>query len=193
MDEFKAIEKSVSELKRIQNRLGKVLKDREWAITFEIPRLQTIIDEKKKEIDSLLKKLSKSVDEYNKLKLNIDSKDLLIEQQKRDLRDEQKDNEKLKERLRGYESSYEYRILKASNQFLEEKISSMETKLIIATKTLNGNHKGLEALKTAYTKHIDFEKLLLERRIKELEQMQAQLMKDYQKVIKENEELKLKS
>ena len=58
MDEIRAIEKTVSELKTIQNRLKKVLKDREWALSHEIPRLEAIIKEKESEIESLLNSLS---------------------------------------------------------------------------------------------------------------------------------------
>ena len=46
MDELRAIEKSISELKTIQNRLKKVLKNREWILTHEIPRLKAFIKAK---------------------------------------------------------------------------------------------------------------------------------------------------
>ena len=190
MDEIRAIEKSVSELKTIQNRLKKALKERDWALTLEIPRLQAIIDEKQEEIDSLLGKLSKAQDINSKLRIELKEKDSLLGQHRGELRDYQKDVEKLKERIRGFESTYEFRILKASNQFLEEKVAGLETKLIIATKVHNGDYRGLQKLETAYTRQVKLEKLSLERRIKELEKMQEQMLNDYQRIKKENEELK---
>lgn len=193
MDEIRAIEKSVSELRTIQNRLKKALKERNWTMTLEIPCLQAIIDEKQEEIDSLLGKLTIAEDDCNRLELELKEQESLIEQQRRELRDSQKDVEKLKDRIRGFESTYEFRILKASNQFLEEKVSSMETKMTLALKVHQGNYKGLETLETDYTRQVKLEKLSLERRIEELEKLQEQMLKDYQIIKKENEELRKNS
>lgn len=189
MDEIRAIEKSVSELRTIQNRLKKALKEREWAMSYEIPRLQSIIDKKQEEIDSLLNKLAKAEDNCSKKGIELKEQDFLLEQQRVELRDYQKDVKKLKERIRGFESTYEFRILKASNQFLEEKVSQMETKMTLALKVHQGNYKGLEKLETDYTRQVKLEKLSLERRITELEKMQEQMLKDYQKIKRENEEM----
>ena len=81
-------------------------------------------------------------------------------------------------------------LLRYHLQFLEEKVSQMETKMTLALKVDQGNYRGLEKLETDYTRQVILEKLSLERRIKELEKLQEQMLKDYQMIKKENEEIK---
>lgn len=59
MDELRAIEKTTAELKTIQNRLKKLLLNREWIVSYEIPRFEATLKEKERENVSLQTELQK--------------------------------------------------------------------------------------------------------------------------------------
>jgi len=79
IDDIKAIEKTVSELKTIQNRLGKALKDREWAISNEIPRLESVIDNLKEELQNAYFALETKESNISDLLAQLEKKDAKIQ------------------------------------------------------------------------------------------------------------------
>lgn len=185
MDEIKAITKSVSELKTIQNRLKKVLKDRDWALSFEIPRLEAIIEETKKANDVL------SID-LQKVKLDLESKEKLLAETKSMLDESKKENHKyetendsLRTEIKGLKSDYLYRSLAAKNQFLEDKLNQQKSKFEIQTRAALGNYKKFEDIKTQYRASLGIEIDRLEKRNKELEKLNDELLKENVKLRKE--------
>ena len=79
IDDIKAIEKTISELKTIQNRLGKALKDRDWAISNEIPRLESIIENLKEELQNAYAALDSKDSNIYDLLAQLEKKDAKIQ------------------------------------------------------------------------------------------------------------------
>lgn len=75
LDNIKAIEKSVSELKTIQNRLKKVLEERDWVISTEIPRLKEVIENLKRELDSANEKIRSKESLIEELLAKLEDRD----------------------------------------------------------------------------------------------------------------------
>ena len=178
MDEIKAIEKSVSELKTIQNRLKKALKDRDWALSHEIPRLEAIVKEKESEIESLLNGL-------NQLKSELESKNNRLKEMqsqfnecKNEKKQFEEENKKLREEIKELKSDYLYRSLSAKNQFLEEKFDQLKGKMAVQEKAALGNYKDFEKIVAQYRHSLGSEIKTLERRNKELEKMNDELLKE---------------
>ena len=80
MDEIKAIEKSVSELRTIHNRLKKVLKESDWALSVEIPRLNALISEKEEECKSLQAKTDLFSKEIESIKEKLHKSDTSLQE-----------------------------------------------------------------------------------------------------------------
>lgn len=75
IDEIKAIEKSVSGLKTIQNRLKKILKERNWAISTEIPRLEGVIENLQRDLDSANEKIRSKENLIDDLLAKLEERD----------------------------------------------------------------------------------------------------------------------
>ena len=178
MDEIRAIEKTVSELKTIQNRLKKVLKDREWALSHEIPRLEAIIKEKESEIESLLNSLSQLKIESESKNNRLKEMQSQCDESKKERRQFEEDNKKLREEIIELKSDYLYRSLSAKNQFLEEKLDQLKGKMAIQEKAALGNYKDFEKIVAQYRHSLGVEIKTHERRNKELEKMNGELLKE---------------
>jgi len=178
MDEIRAIEKTVSELKTIQNRLKKVLKDREWALSHEIPRLEAIIKEKESEIESLLNSLSQLKIESESKNNRLKEMQSQYDESKKERRQFEEDNKKLREVIIELKSDYLYRSLSAKNQFLEEKLDQLKGKMAVQEKAALGNYKDFEKIVAQYRHSLGVEIKTLERRNKELEKMNGELLKE---------------
>ena len=178
MDEIRAIEKTVSELKTIQNRLKKVLKDREWALSHEIPRLEAIIKEKESEIESLLNSLSQLKIESESKNNRLKEMQSQYDESKKERRQFEEDNKKLREEIIELKSDYLYRSLSAKNQFLEEKLDQLKGKMAVQEKAALGNFKDFEKIVAQYRHSLSVEIKTLERRNKELEKMNGELLKE---------------
>ena len=178
MDEIRAIEKTVSELKTIQNRLKKVLKDREWALSHEIPRLEAIIKEKESEIESLLNSLSQLKIESESKNNRLKEMQSQYDESKKERRQFEEDNKKLREEIIELKSDYLYRSLSAKNQFLEEKLDQLKGKMAVQEKAALGNYKDFEKIVAQYRHSLSVEIKTLERRNKELEKMNGELLKE---------------
>lgn len=185
MDELKAIEKTVSELKTIQNRLIKVHKEKDWALSVEIPRLNALISEKEDECKTAQKQL-------NSLTNNIESLNEIFRSTKLSLQDSQKGQklaekevEKLKAEIRELKSDYVYRSMKAKNQFLEEKLDRLKGKLVIQEKAALGNYKNFEKVVDQFRYALELEIIRLENRNNELEKMNDELLKENIKLRKQ--------
>ena len=178
MDEIRAIEKTVSELKTIQNRLKKVLKDREWALSHEIPRLEAIIKEKESEIESLLNSLSQLKIESESKNNRLKEMQSQYDESKKERRQFEEDNKKLREEIIELKSDYLYRSLSAKNQFLEEKLDQLKGKMAVQEKAALGNFKDFEKIVAQYRHSLSVEIKTLERRNKELKKMNGELLKE---------------
>ncbi len=185
MDEIKAIEKTVSELKTIQNRLKKVLKDRDWALSFEIPRLEAIIEETKQANELLridLQKAKRDIDSRAELLAEAKS---MLDESKKEIGKYEAENAKLRTEIKGLKSDYLYRSLTAKNQFLEDKLNQQKSKFDIQTRAALGNFKKYEDIKALYRASLDIEISRLEKRNKELESLNDELLKENVKLRKE--------
>ena len=178
MDEIKAIEKSVSELKTIQNRLKKALKDREWTLSHEIPRLETIVKEKESEIESFLNELNQLKSELELKRSRLKEMQSQFDESKNDKRQLEKENETLRAEIKELKSDYLYRSLTAKNQFLEEKLEQLKGKMAVQEKAALGNYKDFEKIVAQYRHSLGLEISMLERRNQELEKMNDELLKE---------------
>lgn len=185
MDEIRAIEKSVSELKTIQNRLKKALKDREWALSHEIPRLEAAVKDKESENESLLNELNQLKSELESKKSRLIEMQSQFDESKNEKRQFEKENEKLRSEIKELKSDYLYRSLKAKNQFLEEKLDQLRGKMAVQEKAALGNYKDFEKIVAQYRHSLGVEIKTLERRNKELEKMNDELLKVNIKLRKE--------
>ena len=178
MDEIRAIEKTVSELKTIQNRLKKALKDREWALSHEIPRLETVVKDKDSEIESLLNKLNQLKNELESKRSRFKEMQSQFDESKNEKRQFEKENEKLRAEIKELKSDFLYRSLKAKNQFLEEKLDQLKGKFAIQENAALGNYKDKENIIAQYRYTLGQEIERLEKRNKELEKMNDELLKE---------------
>ncbi len=178
MDELKAIIKSVSELKTIQNRLNKVLKERDWALSIEIPRLNKLIEEKDAECKVVKARLDSLENELSLLNKKLRETKLTLQESQRDQQQAEKKVENLIAEIRGLKSDYVYRSMTAKNQFLEEKLDQLKGKLKLQERAATGNYKVFENLAAQYRNTLGLEIERLERRNKELERMNDELLKE---------------
>ena len=185
MDELRAIEKSVSELRTIQNRLTKVLKERDWAISVEIPRLNALISEKEEECKSLQAKTDLFSKEIESIKEKLHKSDTSLQESQESQLQAEKEVEKLKAEIRELKSDYVYRSMKAKNQFLEEKLDQLKDKLVIQEKAALGNYKDFEKVVAQFRYALELEIKRLENRNNELEKMNDELLKENIKLRKQ--------
>lgn len=178
MDEIKGIEKSVSELRTIQNRLKKALKGREWALSHEIPRMEAIVKEKESEIKSLLNELNQLKSESESKRSRLKEMQSQFDESKNEKRQLEEENKKLRAEIKELKSDYLYRSLTAKNQFLEEKLNQLKGKMTIQEKAALGNYKDFEKIVAQYRHSLGLEISMLERRNQELEKMNDELLKE---------------
>lgn len=178
MDEIRAIEKSVSELKTIQNRLKKALKDREWALSYEIPRLEAIVKEKESEIESLQNERNQLKNELESKRSQLKEMQSQFDESKNEKRQSEMENEKLRAEIKELKTDYLYRSLTAKNQFLEEKLNQLKTKFAIQENVALGNYKDRDKIIAQFRHTYGQEIEKLEKRNKELEKMNDELLKE---------------
>ena len=178
MDEIRAIEKTVSELKTIQNRLKKAFKDREWDLSHEIPLLEAVVKDKESEIESLLNEVNQLKSELELKSSRFKEIQSQFDENKKEKRQFEEENEKLRTEIKELKTDYLYRSLKTKNQFLEEKLDQLKGKLAVQEKAALGNYKDFEKIVAQYRHSLGGEIKTLERRNKELEKMNDELLKE---------------
>ena len=178
MDEIRAVNKSISELKTIQNRLKKVLKNREWVLSYEIPRLEAIIKEKDDEIKSLQNGLRHLKGELESKIARLEEVTSLFDKARIDKQRLEKENKTLRSKIRELKSDYLYRSLTAKTQFYEEKNKQLKEKIALMEKAKLGNYMNLEDLVDKYRQSLLLEIATLESRNKTLEKINDDLLKD---------------
>lgn len=178
MDELRAVEKSISELKTIQNRLKKILKKREWPLTHEIPRLETIIKDKEDEITSLQMELQEYKSELESKLIQLEKMKSLLDKTKADMQQLEEENEKLRSNIKELKSDYLYRSLTAKTHFYEERIKQLKEKMSIQEKVRLGNFRNFDIMVDQYTKSLLLEIATLEKRNITLERTNDELLKE---------------
>ena len=184
MDELKSVEKSISELKTIQNRLKKLLKDREWTLSYELPRLVAIIENKKVENESQQIELKKLKSKMDSKKDRLKKMRSLIEKTQIEKQQFEKENEKLRSKILELKSDYLYRSHTAKTQFYEEKFKQLKVRIDIQEKLQNGNFMNFDKIVNDYRQSLLLEIETLERRNKTLEKMNEELLKENNKLRK---------
>ena len=178
MDELRAVEKSISELKTIQKRLKKVLQNREWTLTHEIPRLEAIIKGKEDENNSLQIELQKYKSELDKKIVQLKKIISLFDKTKTDKQQLEEENEMLRSNIKKIKSDYLYRSLTAKTQFYEERIKQLEGKFYLQEKARLGNFKYFDKMVDQFRQSLLLEIATLKERNKTLERMNDELLKE---------------
>lgn len=163
---FKQIEE-INNLKTYISKLESKLTKNEIEYRIEIAqKIEELYSSKNKILD-LTKQLNEGVALVNGQKETI----LLMT----------KDLEKLEElenKVRKYESSYEIRSLKATNEFQREKISKLQIRIPLIERLHTRSYQDIDEFRNKFVNALEKEILMYERRVTELEQINSEILKE---------------
>lgn len=94
--------------------------------------------------------------------------------------------EELENKVRKYESSYEIRSLKATNEFQREKISKLQSRIPLIERLHTRSYKEMDEFRNKFIDDLEKEILMYKRRVIELEQINSEILKKLQVLEKEN-------
>lgn len=163
---FKQIEE-INNLKTYISKLESKLTKNEIEYRIEIAQKIEELYSSKNQILDLTKQLNEGVALVNGQKETI----LLMT----------KDLEKLEElenKVRKYESSYEIRSLKATNEFQREKISKLQIRIPLIERLHTRSYQDIDEFRNKFVNALEKEILMYERRVTELEQINSEILKE---------------
>lgn len=141
------------------------------------------------EIAQKIEELYSSKNQILDLTKQLDESIALAKGQKETILLMTKDLDKLEElenKVRKYESSYEIRSLKATNEFQREKISKLQSRIPLIERLHTRSYKEMDEFRNKFIDDLEKEILMYKRRVIELEQINSEILKKLQVLEKEN-------
>ena len=141
------------------------------------------------EIAQKIEELYSSKNQILDLAKQLDESIALAKGQKETILLMTKDLDKLEElenKVRKYESSYEIRSLKATNEFQREKISKLQSRIPLIERLHTRSYKEMDEFRNKFIDDLEKEILMYKRRVIELEQINSEILKKLQVLEKEN-------
>ena len=141
------------------------------------------------EIAQKIEELYSSKNQILDLTKQLDESIALAKGQKETILLMTKDLDKLEElenKVRKYESSYEIRSLKATNEFQREKISKLQSRIPLIERLHTRSYKEMDEFRNKFIDDLEKEILMYKRRVIELEQIDSEILKKLQVLEKEN-------
>lgn len=141
------------------------------------------------EIAQKIEELYSSKNQILDLTKQLDESIALAKGQKETILLMTKDLDKLEElenKVRKYESSYEIRSLKATNEFQREKISKLQSRIPLIKRLHTRSYKEMDEFRNKFIDDLEKEILMYKRRVIELEQINSEILKKLQVLEKEN-------
>lgn len=175
----KQILKQIEEISYLKNYIYK--------LENKLANIQTEYRKGKIEIEQNIEELYFSKNEILNLNNQLNDKISSLENQKEkvllitnELDKWKKVAEELKDKVRKYESSYEIRSLKATNEFQREKISNLQTRIPLIERLHTRSYKEINEFRNKFIDDLEKEILIYKRRVIELEQLNSEILKELQ-------------